>query len=267
MKKIARWIAKHRTAAIVLFYVFILIPFVCFLVFTDTHVILTYILSFFVIFFGIILINLSYSFLIKKPLEDLSKFEPLPLYEETKFLLSCKRAPKNIRLIITLNHAVSLREMGDYGRSLELLRSIDIDADPAVATIYKLIYNNNLGDLCELTEQYEEADYRYSRAKTLYSQMKEGKAKASAAYIIDASQIYEWFRSGEYRKITEKTDNNTYTDIRLKVSAAFDSARAHIMLGETECAKEKLAFVIEHAKNTCLAIESRRILAYLDRTE
>ena len=85
--------------------------------------------------------------------------DPFPMLLDTEKLLNYKHNDAN-RLMIVINHCVGLRNVGRYTEAYKILQENYCVYNPKIPTIHKIVYCNNMADICRLLGKVEGAqDY------------------------------------------------------------------------------------------------------------
>lgn len=202
-------------------------------------------------------------FLIQKSIDELNdNCDPYPLKENLERLLS-KKWNSSMHQSLMIDYALVHRSIGEYERNYEMLHAINIDKT-AIDPIIKVVYYNNLMDAAFYTERYEEANVWYAKMIQIYEDAKESKEKQEVGIIVDAGAALDAFCKKDYAKTIELLDEVVSKDLRMKVDLSLLYARASILTGDIETAKEKLQYVIEKGNHLYSVKIAEQLLAELE---
>lgn len=189
--------------------------------------------------------------------------DPYPLRDETEKLLGYKLDGATEQVIM-IDHAVALRNLGEYTKAYELLSGINIDKFGGMLPANKAVYYNNLSDVCTLLGEYERAEVHYEKMLQIYNDMKDGKPKQMLEPFMAINQANACYRKGEYVKVMEILNRNPAKSAGGEVDALMLSARASIALGDNEAAACKLRAVITKGNELHAVAEAKELLEKMD---
>lgn len=205
--------------------------------------------------------------LLKKPLEILNnQCDPIPLLEES----SVQRAyPGNgpQKQIRDINYAMALRNAGDYDAAYMILTVLNIDKYAGTLPLAKVIYYNNLMDLCGLMGKHQEAIIWYEKLRTMYHDMKPGKQKERLRHTVQANLGEYYFCKGEYDRVLHALCETAPRNLSEQVENAMMYARTYLAMGEREKAKKPLQFVAENGNKLYFAKEAKMLLEKITMEE
>ncbi len=259
MKGIFRFIAKHRIlcSVLVLFCAAICGAFV------EIDSILINACIIFLASSVFTFINMTIHYLVNGALPSFENCDPIPLYEETKYLLGV-RLSRIETIPMLVNHAAALRYMGDGNRAYEIMHGIDEKDVQRAGPMCAIVYYNNFVEYCVLLGLYEEADIWNSRLIEEYGNLKIKRLKRVLSDMYDGARMYEMMREGRYAEALSILNGSEPKNKLQAACRAIERARLYKGLGETEKAREALSFAIENAGKTSLGAEAEQMLEYLD---
>lgn len=194
--------------------------------------------------------------------------DPYPLLHLMEFLLTLRHA-KSSKQIYTLNLCAALRDLGEYERVYETLRALDVDVSTTTAPQTRLIYYNNLSDVCHALGKYEEADVYHNKLLQCAKLLKGDKARARFYPILLAADADAAYRRGEYAEaiaLSEKAQSayGVRRTPHAGVCHELFVAKAKLALGETEDARTLLFSVARTADKLHAKTEAEELLASLE---
>lgn len=266
MEKVYRWIAKHQTAARLLsailwallgvWWMLLGVPQWMTLLFVAVAV---YIFS--------VYITTADQRLLKKPLETLkNQCDPYPLLEESNVQ---REYPGNgpQKQMRDINYAMALRNAGDYELAYGLLSMTNIDKHAGMLPLWKMIYYNNLMDLCALMGKHQEAVIWYDKLLMMFHDMKPGKQKEQLRGVVEDNRALYYFCRGEYSQTMEVLRQAKPKNLSERVENAMMYGRTYLAMGETEKAVKPLRFVAENGNKLYFATEAKELLAKMNMEE
>lgn len=185
-----------------------------------------------------------------------------PLIIETAELLTYKNG-KVQQQILLMNHAVGLRCIGKFQPAYDMLSSINIDQYSTMLNEHKIIYYNNLADLCDLLGRPDEATIWFLKAKRLFEDSKNKRFRAKIYSSIVCSCAEEAYRQKDYQAAIELLNSVPTETLRMDVGKAFLYAKCFLALGDEEHAKENLEFTIQYGNTLFHAQEAKQLLEQL----
>ena len=262
MEGFARWTAKHRTLAKVLFGTILC---VCYssLILLDVPLWVVAGIDLFVVLFVCLWADASILRLLQKPLQALDEScDPYPLLQETALQMTYgyKGVTEQANLI---NHAVALRCAGQYQQAWELLSAINIDRYSGTLPATKYVYYNNLDDLLTQMGRYPEAEVWYQKAVQIYQDMPDNKMKRQLQETVEAAAASAWFRRGEFGRAREALNAIHPEKLRNRVEHALLYAKCCLAEGNPESARQPLQFVIDWGNRHCAVQEARNLMSQL----
>ncbi len=270
------WIIKNRKPLFIgLFAVFCMVAavlLVCFRWEIITVFLLAFIFFFIVYVFYYYLINER----LKKGIEACEQHcDPEKFMQVTEELLSYGISGW-IRQIVLIDYYDALRWLGQYEKSYELLKAVNIDKEAGTELGTKTVYYYNLADICTQIGKYDEANIWYDKMQQVYADIKNVKIKQMHEHMVICGQAYAYYRKGEYEKAVQ-----TMSDLVIALTATGESgsrkikkimlidaslllAKCYIELGELEKAKAKLEYVMVNGNKLHSVVEAGEILAKIE---
>lgn len=166
-----------------------------------------------------------------------------------------------------IDYAMCLRCIGEYELSYALLTQINIDKHGGMIPLYKIIYYNNLMDLCALMGKHQEAVIWYEKLLKLFNDLKPGKQKEQLRKSVEANRAVYHFCWGEYPQTLDALSLAKPENMSERIENAMMYARTYLAMGETEKAKNPLQFVAENGNKLYFAIEARELLVKINMEE
>ncbi len=246
MRSILRWCARHRLLAKILLIVLICGAYTWMISDIDAPIWAFVVLNGALIFIINTYVDACGQYLLKKPLKILKdQCNPYPFLEETQELLGYSNS-KAADLALRINHAMAMREIGDFQHAWAILSTIHIDQLPGTLPSVKVVYYNNLADVLTLLDRFDEAEIWSKKALEIYHDMPNNKFKRELGHAMEVTQADHYYRDGDYRRAMENLDQISHTTLHDQVNYAWLYARCCIALGENQKAKEKLLFIIQN---------------------
>ena len=267
MRKMARFMAKHIRFVTVVGM--IALP-VSWCVIGDAFSFpdwLTYTLAAIFVVYWILLVITASTYLLKEPLESLkNQCDPYPFLEEmdVQRTYPAKEAEKQIREI---NYAMALRCTGEYEKAFALLSSINIDKYAGMLPDIKVVYYNNLTDLCQLMGKHQEAVIWYEKTLQIWNDLKPGKQKEKLRNTVESTRAAMHFCKGEYDQALQVLGRAKIENLGDRIENAMMYARVYLALGDTEKAVRPLTFVAENGNKLYFATEAKELLAKINMEE
>ena len=203
----------------------------------------------------------------KKPLEALkTECDPYPFLEEIKEQQSYpgNNATKQIR---TINYALALRCIGEYDQAFALLSATNIDKNAGMPPAVKVVYYNNLMDLCMLMGKNQEAIIWYEKTAQIFHDIKPGKQKEKLRNTVESNRATWHFCRGEYELALQALSRVKIEDLNGRIENAMMYAHTYLALGEKERATKPLEFVAENGNKLYFATEAKELLAKMSMEE
>lgn len=260
MRKMARCMAKHGGFVTV---VGMIVLFVSWCVIGDAFSFpdwLTYTLAAVFVFFWVLLTITASTYLLKESLEVLkNQCDPYPFLEE---MTQQRTYPGNdaVKQIREIDYALALRCVGEYEKAFALLSSINIDKHAGMLPNAKVIYYNNLMDLCALMGKHQEAVIWYEKTMQIFRDMKPGKLKEQLRKAVESNQATMYFCKGEYEQALQALGQVKVENLNDRIENAMMYARVYLAMGEAEKAVRPLTFVAENGNKLYFAEEARQLL-------
>lgn len=269
----SRWIIKHAKPLFIgLFTTFCIIGAVllgCF----GWDIVAVFLLTF--IFFMIIYVFYFYLIneLLKKGIESCEqRCDPEGFLKITEELLSYG-VKGWIRQVVLIDYYDALRWSGQYERTYELLKAVNIDKEAGTDSSTKVVYYYNLTDICTQVGKYDEANIWYDKMQQIYGDIKNEKIKQMYEHIVICGQAYDYYRKGQYAQTVQtvcelsailtamdKSGNGKVKKCML-VDNSLLLAKCYMELGELDKAKECLEYVIDNGNKLYVVVEAKEILA------
>ena len=266
MEKLNRWMAKHPRLAGMLF----VIP----LVFVGTWWLsmgvpkwLTYPFLGVATVVFVLWAGTAGARLLKEPLKCLKEqCNPYPYMEEINVLREYP-GDGTAKQMLDIDYAMTLRYIGEYELSYALLTQINIDKHAGMLPMYKVIYYNNLMDLCALMGKHQEAVIWYEKLLKLFNDLKPDKRKEQLRKSVEANRAVYHFCREEYPQTLNALSLAKPENMSERIENAMMFARTYLAMGETEKAKKPLQFVAENGNKLYFAIEARELLVKINMEE
>lgn len=266
MAKLDRWVAKHQRASRLFMLVFWILMEIWWLdLGVPTPIVIIFLVVAFLISF--VTITAAGNRLLKKPLETLkNQCDPYPFLEEIKEQQSYpgNNATKQIR---TINYALALRCIGEYDQAFALLSATNIDKNAGMPPAVKVVYYNNLMDLCMLMGKNQEACIWYDKLLLIFNDMKPGKQKDRLRRTVESNRPTYHFCKGEWEQALQTLGTAKIEYLNDRIENAMMYARTYLAMGETEKAIKPLTFVAENGNKLYFATEAKELLAKINMEE
>lgn len=162
---------------------------------------------------------------------------------------------------------MALRNAGDYELAYGLLSMTNIDKHAGMLPLWKMIYYNNLMDLCALMGKHQEAVIWYDKLLMMFHDMKPGKQKEQLRKVVEDNRALYYFCRGEYSQTMEVLGQATPENLSERIENAMMYARTYLAMGEAEKAKENLEFVAQNGNKLYIATEAKALLANMNTVE
>lgn len=260
MKNLKYWAIKHSAAATLLLALALCGLYTVMMLLLEASLWLMILVNAVLLFIAFLYVRTLPMIVLKEALElNNNGCDPYPLHDETKRLMGYKLDGATEQVMI-IDHAVALRNLGQYTRAYELLTGINIDKFGGMLPANKAVYYNNLSDLCTLLGEYERAEVHYEKMLQIYRDMKDGKPKQMLEPFMAINEANACYRKGEYVRTMEILNRNPAKSAGGEVDALMLSARASLALGDNESAACKLRAVITKGNKLYAVAEARELL-------
>lgn len=263
MKRIHRWVAAHKRLAWVLYGITVCVGYTILLSWLKAPL-------WAIILLNLLLLAIDYFWvqscsikLVRQAEKVLTEHgDPDLLLEETAWLLSHKPS-EYFRQVLLIDRCVALRARGEYQKTYEILKSINIDKCAETLPPVKVVYYNNLMDICALTDRIDEVNIWYEKMLLLYHDLKPKLQQQMNALVLSA-QAMERYCAQDYAQTIQILESMPKQQERkAAIADTLLYAQACIALGDTETAKEKLAWVIANGNKLYAVQEARELMATL----
>ena len=263
--KLKRFVSLHRRLIMISLSIFIAISNVFLLHrYPDFSVVLLIFIDLLFIIITSWLLYNCFTSLFSKPIAELNnKCDPYPLIEESEKHLKANYSVLD-KFIFTVNYSAALKASGQYNKALDVLLSIDAEAD-AMKKLqhFKASYYYRLTELCVILDKKAQADFAYSKFLELIPQIKNEKFRKSIETEVVNGEALSAYRKGDYQTVIQILDNFVFNAFSAQVASSLTCAKAYLALGDTEKAKEKLEFVIENGNKLHCVTEAQEMLSNL----
>lgn len=205
--------------------------------------------------------------LLRKPSQCLKEqCNPYPYLEEINIQ---REYPGNDikKQLRDIDYAMTLRCIGEYELSYALLTQMNIDKHGGMIPAYKVIYYNNLMDLCALMGKHREAVVWYEKLLQLFNDLKPGKQKEQLRKTVESNRSTYHFCKGEYEQALRVLGQAKPENLSDRIENAMMYGRTYLAMGETEKAVKPLTFVAENGNKLYFATEARELLAKMNMEE
>lgn len=192
--------------------------------------------------------------------------DPEPLYLETKEQLTHKFSDAD-RQGLLINHCVALREMGQWQQAMDIMKTIHIDKHAGTLPYAKVIYYNNLSDLCELLGDNASADIWYEKSIQIYNDMPENRLRKLLDPSIPTLHAAFHYRNGRYAEAMVWAKQMPRGNRHRTVSYALNYGQIAIGLKDYENARKALQYAVANGNKTCAVQIAKKLLAELDEAE
>lgn len=262
-ERVHRWVAAHKRLAWVLYGLTVCIGYTILLVWLKAPVWL-------IVLCNLLLLLLDYVWVQSCPMTLLRQAEkawsecgdPEPLMQETTWQLSLDISEYH-RQVLLVDQGVARRALGEYEKTYDILKAINIDKCAEATLPLKVIYYNNLADICMLTNRIDEVKIWHEKMTLLYQDLPP-KIKQRMEPILCNARATERYSAQDYAETIRLLDELPRPE---EISAAVDRmllyAKACIALGDIETAKQKLNWVIFNGNKLYAVQEARNLLATL----
>lgn len=266
MEKLNRWIAKHPTTCRVSGMIFWICLGVIWLQLGMPMWVFAVLCFLFFISLWLVLSTCG-AYLLKKPLEILQKeCDPYPFLKEMN---EQRTYPGNdtIKQLREIDYALALRCVGEYEKAFALLSSINIDKHAGMLPNAKVIYYNNLMDLCALMGKHQEAVIWYEKTMQIFRDMKPGKPKEQLRKAVESNRAIVHFCKGEYEQALQALGQVKVENLNDRIENAMMYARTYLAMGEAEKAVRPLKFVSENGNKLYVVTEAKALLEKIQAEE
>ena len=187
---------------------------------------------------------------------------PAPLLEETERQLA-KAKNEQVKQLLQIDRCVALLYMGEYQTVYDTLCGINIDRFSGMLPAQKLIYYNNLADICTKTDRFEQADAWHQKQLQFYAMLKNKKQKDAFRYSMEEAKAQALYRKQEYAMAIQAFSSLPFKNSLQRVEASMFVARCHLALNHKDGARSALCFVVANANLVTLAEEAKALLEQL----
>lgn len=261
--KLKRFLSIHRRLIRIILAIFIVaFNIIIYHYNPDVSIILLILIDIVFVFLTSWLLYSCFTSLFSKPIAELNnKCDPYPLIDECEKHLKANYSTIE-RFVLFVNYSAALKAAGQYEKALNILLSIDIEADAMKKVEHlKAAYYYRLFDLCEILNKKAQADFAYAKFTELIPQIKNEKYKKTVEIEIAQAKVLDAYRKGDYQTVVELLDGSASNVFSAQVYSALTCAKAYIELGETEKAREKLEYVIENGNKLNCVTEAQELLS------
>lgn len=266
MNKLQHFVAKHKTASLLVLTVLVCGVYSALLMQLQAPVWVLIIVNFVLAFIIYAYVEYSPDPIMRKALKALNdECDPYPLYEETAKLLTYKNSIV-LQQVILINHAVALRSMGEYQRNLDALRELNIDKTAGMLPMNKVVYYNNLMDAYGLLGQYEEARIWYKKMMLIHADIKNQKQLEQLEYVVACAKAFNAYFEKEYEKTIEFLEEVPYRDMGGSIDMAMLYAKTAIAMGDVKTAKTKLEYIVRNGNKLYEVKEAQKMLKNFDNS-
>ena len=260
MENFYLWVTKHKLSAGLLFSALLCAVYTVFLVWLRAPLwviitvdIITVLVNYFFVF-------TCHGKLIRKAESELdNNCDPYPLLYITELLLNYKYTDFD-RFLLLLDHCASLASVGEPEKAYGILESINIDNITGAFPAIKIIYYNNLMGVSASLGMTDKANELHSKIMMMYQSIGAKKQKQLLEPIIHMAEAVYCYYNQEYAKSIQLLNGMESNVPRMKVVTAMLCANACLGLNDTETAKEKLRYVIDHGNRLFSVTEARDLL-------
>lgn len=195
--------------------------------------------------FGICISN-SGAFLLQETVKRVQQdCDPYPHLEEVQRQMDYPNS-EPMKQLLTMDLATAFRNTGEYQKAYDLLTDIHIDKRADTLPVTKFVYYNNLMDICFLLGKYSEARIWHGKMMQIYSDLKNDKQKKQFLCTVVNAQAIDSFCAQDYSRVLQILDAGEAANKCQLVDNSMIYARACLMLGDRERAREHLQFVVEN---------------------
>lgn len=188
--------------------------------------------------------------------------DPYPLLDETTVQLTYVKN-KQDRATLTLNHTAALIELGQAGKARALLATVCHADLPPLPTAW-LAYNVNMA-MAELqaTGDFARAQVFYEQGCPLPERVKNPKQQAIMTDSLRLLYAELLLAQGEAGAALPVVNAIADTGPRMQVSKAWAYARIALATGDTETARQNLAYVLAHGNRLYVVQHARALMETL----
>lgn len=266
MSKLYHWIAKHQSLSFLLFAGIPCVLCSLLLLWLGSPVWTVQLLDVLLIFVIYRFTALCpYQLLRKAQAELENRCDPYPLLQETDTLLSYPHK-NGIELNLLIDRNVALSALGDHRKVYENLTAFDIDQYNLSPSAQFVFYNNLLACCADLGMS-DQVEQLIAKTMQLYNEIENKKQKQRLEHTVWSIKVSEHMLRQEYTLALKILTGMKPTSLRMEVEDALLCAKVYLALDETERAKEKLRFVIEHGNKLYSVTEARQLLESCTKQE
>ena len=187
---------------------------------------------------------------------------PAPLLEETERQLA-KAKNEQVKQLLQIDRCVALLYMGEYQTVYDTLSGINIDRFAGMLPAQKLVYYNNLADICTKTDHLEQADAWHQKQLQLYDMIKNKKQKQLLHYSMEEAKAQALYRKQEYTMAIDAFSSLPLKNRLQRVESSMFIARCHLALGHKDEARAALCYVVANGNQIALTEEAKALLEQL----
>ena len=172
-----RWVAKYVVLVRILLAIFICGGFLAIGIWQNISVQTVGTTEVMLVFFIFVYTVWCQDKVMKKASNENDTFcDPYPLLNDTEMLLN-SGVKGMMKQVAQINHCVALRCTGQYEKTYEILKGINIDKEAGIIPLNKAVYYNNLTDICTLIGKYDEADVWNGKLMQIYGDLRNTSQK------------------------------------------------------------------------------------------
>ena len=190
-------------------------------------------------------------------------YDPTLLLEETQIMLEAKHKGQEEQVFV-INRAVALREMGHYGEARAMLESLNVDKYVSFLPLNKVVYYNNLADICFLTGDFENARKWYEKSHRILSDLKDGKQKEKLKETVGMSFVQLDIMDKNYAEALKKLSAIKKNNMQTRVEANYLMGMCHMELNDRDAARSCFQFVLDNGNRLHRVDQAFKILKNMD---
>lgn len=222
------------------------------------------ILNAFWVFFSVLAADGSKIRLMNDAIKHMNeKCDPTLLLEETQIMLESKHKDQQAQVFL-INRAVALREMGHYGEARAMLESVNVDKYVSFLPANKVVYYNNLADICFLTGDFENAKKWYEKSHRILGDLKEGKQKEKLKEAVGMSFAQIDYMNKNYADAVQKLEKLDKNLMQARVEANYLMGMCYMELNDRDAARSCFEFVLDNGNRLHRVDQAFRILKNMD---
>ena len=190
--------------------------------------------------------------------------DPYPALKEMEVQMSYQ-GMKPMKLSRMMDYSTVLMEIGEYEKAYAWKNSLREDMERIKAVSAKTVYYHNMAMTCMKMSKWQEMEYWHGKMMaSLQGMRSDSQRQAHYKQMEGYLAAYHYVRR-EYAESLRILDGMPRNSLRQEVSKAMSYARNYVDLGETEKAKEALAFVVGNGNKLYVVQEARRMLAEMEK--